>query len=380
MRTGLYLVLGLAAGLLALKLLFHDLAGFHARMDFDGGSLEDFRDFYYPTGRTILTSGEATGGFLYPPSFALALAPLGRLDEETAVTLWAALELAATAAVIALGLALLRPSPPLYGAGVFIALTSVPLAHNLHWGQVSSFIALLLLGALACERRGRQGPATVLIALAGAIKLYPLLYLTLPALRREWSRVGQGLLLALVLIVLLPALILGPAGTGEFLSRMLHGLLERRAELFAADNAQALGPVLGRWLGWDGTWPAWLGVAATLALLPFLRKAAQRPLLGFAALSLTLPLFVEPHWPHYFTLLPFAELLVLARGDRLGRGLAMVSCLLASLFALRLFPGGEAYGASGLLLVADLLLLSALGRAGTFDDIDSVASQETGEV
>lgn len=359
---------GLLAGLLTLLLLFGDVEGFHQGMDFDGGALEDFKDFYHPTAESLLKTKEATPGFLYPPGLALALVPLGLLDLPLATNIWLGLQLLATGLVIGLGLWLLRPGPGLMGLGIFLAITGVPLAHNLHWGQVSVLLALLVLVAIALEERGRHDLAVLAIALAASIKLYPLLFLLVPLLRGEWARSVRGCSLAALLIVVLPALVLGPVPTLDFLRQMVHELGSRRVEAFAAPNAQAFGPVVARWTGAE--WApglavpglAWLGAALALAQLPFLRRVARDPVLAYSGVALTLPLLVEPHWPHYFALLPFIQLTCLARGDRLARGLAGVSCLLSSLLVLRCFSDAEAYGGTGLLLVASLLLLFALRR------------------
>lgn len=360
-RCALHTLVGLLLGGVLLALLFGDVQGFHARMDFDRGSLEDFKDFYHPTGRRVLEDGSATPGFLYPPSFAVALAPLGRLPLETATALWLGLQLALVAALVALGLQLVRPGERLAGALVFLTLTSVPVAHNLHWGQVSVPIVTLVLLAACAERSGRPRAAVALVACAAAIKLYPLLFLLVPLLRGEGRRALGGALLAALLVVVAPALVIGPGDTVAFLREMGEALAERREAAFAAPNAQALGPTLARWAGAGGTWWSALGLLLAAAQLPFLRRASRTdPALAYLAVALCLPLLVEPHWPHYFAVLPVVQVLVLARGDGQARALALGSCALSSLVALRLFPDPEAYGGAGLLLVANLLLLVAL--------------------
>ncbi len=361
-RSLLFSLAGFLAGLLVLLALFGDVSGFHQGMDFDGGELEDFRDFYHPTGEALLRTGRATPGFLYPPSFALALVPLGQLEASLAVDVWLCLQLLATGLLIGLGLVLLRAEPPLMGLGVFLAVTGVPLAHNLHWGQVSVLLALLVLGAVLCEVRGNRNLAVVAIALAASIKVYPLLFLLVPLLRGEKARSLRGVLLAAFLAVVLPMLALGPVQTVEFLGQMIGELGARRGEALVAPNAQAFAPVVARWTGLAASHLAWLGVVLALTQLPFLRRVAGDPVLAYSGVAITLPLFVEPHWPHYFALLPFVQLVCLVRGDAVARGLAGCSYLLSSLLLFRAFPEAEAYGGSGLLLVADLLLLVALRR------------------
>ena len=363
-RRALHLIAGLLLGGMLLTLLFGGVDGFHARMDFNDGALEDFTKFYHPTGRRVLEDGRATTGFLYPPSFAVALAPLGRLPVETATAVWLGLQLALVAALVALGLHLVRPGERLAGVLVFLTLTSVPVAHNLHWGQVSVPIATLVLLAACAERAGRPRAAVTFVACAAAIKLYPLLFLLVPLLRGEVRRTMAGVILAALLAVVAPALVIGPGDTIVFLREMGETLAERRAEAFAALNAQALGPTLARWCGVGGVWWSLAGVLVAGAQVPFLRRTARTdPARAYLAVALCLPLVVEPHWPHYFALLPIVQVLVLAEGGRAARSLALASCLLSSVVVLRLFPDPEAYGGAGLLLVANLLALSALRRA-----------------
>lgn len=365
-RRALPLLLGLLLGLLTTALLFGSRARFHREMDFNRGALEDFRHFYYPTARGFLDSGEATEGFLYPPSLALALVPLARLDLESAAAVWWGLELVATAVLIGAVLVLTRPGPRLAGVAAFLCVTSVPLAHNLHWGQVSILLGLAVLAAVLAELRGHPRLAVLAVALAAAVKLYPLLFLAVPLARREPFRVLGGLLAAASLVVLPSALAIGPGETVEFLRQVGEELARRRPFYFEAPNAQALGPVLHRWLGLEGTWLAWVGLVLFLAQGPRLVRWARDPLRAYALVAASLPLVVEPHWPHYLVLLPFVQTVCLTRGggDRTTLALAGLSALLSSLVVFRLLEDPEAYGGAGLLAVANGLALLALRRTG----------------
>jgi Glycosyltransferase family 87 len=367
-RSALFYLAAVLGALVTYGLLFGDPDGFSRSMDFNQGPLEDFMGPYLETARGFLAHGRPAQGFLYPPSFALVLLPLADLDPGRASWLWLGFELLCSAALVGMGLALAGPRIRWHGpALLYVALTSVPLAHNLHWGQVSVPLgALVLAAALAQGRRSRRAfVPEALVACAAAIKVYPLAFLAVPLARREPGRVALGLVLALFLAVGLPALAIGPQATFDFLGAVGEELARRRGPYFASGNAQALAPVLARWTGLGSAGLLWvLGAALALSQAKLLCRVARDPAGAYGLVAACLPLVVEPHWPHYFVWLPFLQLLVLvrARGDRVCQGLAWGSVLCSNLILFRVL-GPEMHGRLGLLLVADLLVLAGLRRA-----------------
>lgn len=372
-----YLLAAVAAAAVHLLAWDASYATFSRSVDFNDGALEDFVGFYLPQGRTILESGRPVEGFFYSPSFALLLAPLSALDPGVASWIWLALELVTTAALIAAGLAAARPRPRWLGpAYVFAALVSFPLAHNLHWGQVSVLLALLVVLAAAADVRGGTYMAAACIGLAAAVKFYPALFLLVFVVREDWRPAWIGAASALLLLVAVPAAVLGPGATIDFYRSVLGGLerAEASSGLWAeAWNRQVLPAVLARWTGAGGRW-AVLGFAAlgwllAAAVLVLARRAPARGTpegraLAFVAVALSLPLVVGPSWPHYFALLPFAWIVLAAAGrdDRLVLALTGASALLASVPFFRLVGDPESYGRAGWLLVADAALIAALAR------------------
>jgi alpha-1,2-mannosyltransferase len=151
-----------------------------------GGSLYDF---------------VAPGGapFTYPPFAGLVLFPLGLVDEAVLRLVWTALTLAAVcglAALTARRAGLPRPAAlvgtPLVAACLF---ASAPVSSNLRFGQVSVFLALLVLVDLGAGAAGRlRGGLT---GLAGAVKLTPLIFVPflLVAARRRAAAVAAGVFL-----------------------------------------------------------------------------------------------------------------------------------------------------------------------------------------
>jgi len=365
-----YLVALAAALALHLVLWEASYAEFSRSIDFNEGALEDFKGPYLDAAGRVLEQGRPAPGFLYPPSFALALAPLATVSEALATGIWVSIQVVAAAALVALGLLVARPRKrwlgPLYA---FVALTSLPLAHNLHWGQVSTPIAVLVLVAALADRGRRTQLAALALTLAVAIKFYPALFAVVFLVREDWRASATFAAASFLLLVGLPAVLLGGDHTFEFYRAVFSDLGTRQEGLWGgARNSQVLGAVVARWLGVSGEGPGLalfaVGVVWALAHLVLLRRIGRAAPIAFALVALSVPLVVSPSWPHYLVLLPFAQLLIADRadGDRLALGLVGLSALLSNVAFFRAFHTPQSYGAGGWLLIANLLLLASLYR------------------
>lgn len=140
--------------------------------------------------------------FTYPPFALLVFWPIGWLREGVVQVGWLVLiclALAAIAAAVSRG-----DWVPLVACGLII---SAPAQSNLRFGQVSVFIVLLALvdavGLIPARHRG------ILVGLAAAIKLTPLLFIVFFLLSRRWRdaarAAGAFVLAAAVAAVALPA-------------------------------------------------------------------------------------------------------------------------------------------------------------------------------
>lgn len=149
-------------------------------------------------------------GYVYPPLFALMLAPFTLvLDAATARWAWLASGLlcAAGSARLILRLVPLR-IPEDRGLVLLVAL---PLAPVLTWalgvGQPSPELLLLVTAAYAALRARRGAVAGALLAVGASLKLFPAVLGGYLLLRREWTAaasalaVGLGLLAATSLLL-----------------------------------------------------------------------------------------------------------------------------------------------------------------------------------
>ncbi|GFJ95717.1 hypothetical protein Prum_093590 [Phytohabitans rumicis] len=129
------------------------------------------------------------GPFTYPPFAVLLMRPLTVFPEGAVQVAWLALVCAAVAAI---GYAVARPAGGLVAAAACVVLLSAPAQSNLRFGQVSVFIVLLALvdavGLTPARWRG------VLVGVAAAVKLTPLLFVVYFLLAGRYRDAGRAAL------------------------------------------------------------------------------------------------------------------------------------------------------------------------------------------
>jgi alpha-1,2-mannosyltransferase len=246
-------------------------------------------------------------GFTYPPFAALVLSWLVVVPLAAAKVVWTA----ATFAVIAACLWLLTrpdagtrvgasPSPALrmaWTAGLAIpVIFTYPFLHNMIVGQVSLFVIALALFDHTLPRRW-QG---VLVGLAGAIKLTPLVFIPYYLLTRQWRQaavasgtfaVATGLAFAVL-----------PGASLDYWTDKLWQT-GRVGRTDSTVNKSLLG-LLTRLLG-DGTATkiAWVVLAVAVAALAYWRASRSYrdgDLLGATLMVGALSVAVSPiSWPHH---------------------------------------------------------------------------------
>ncbi len=125
------------------------------------------------------------------PFSTLAIVPLASLDPLTAKRIWLLLQLALLFPT-ALGLRALA-GQPLRRIALIIA-ACLPLHRNLLYGQF--YILLLALVVFACWALQRERPtlAGALVALAAAIKLFPVIFILYFLRKRQWRAAAAALI------------------------------------------------------------------------------------------------------------------------------------------------------------------------------------------
>ena len=160
--------------------------------------LTDFRVYYDAAAR--LNAGlplYPPGARIYPPLFEMALRPLALLPYELAAATWVAISLGA------LWLTLRRLGIRRPATWHAVGLLGIGIGWTLAIGQAEVIVTLLLtLGN------------PLAIAIAGNIKLFPLLVATYWVARREWRKLGR--LVAWTAGLVLLQLVLDPANSLAF--------------------------------------------------------------------------------------------------------------------------------------------------------------------
>lgn len=381
----MYVLVAVFFAALAAYYFWHwrSVRGFVTSIDACDSIFCDFFRHYYPMGGAILETKQPVHAYFYSAFFALLLRPFAELSVTGALWAWGAVQLVCLVLLWFLPLKqLIKASPrtaALYGGLVAISL---PLFHNLAWGQVSVLITVCVLASFEAYAGGRRILAGCLLAFAAAVKQYPAVFLIYFILKRDIRAIAAFGVSAIFFFALVPATALGPA---EWLA------FERatRSSVAWADwatlnvNSQYFANVVLRYA--HGLWPHFSdrGLAATLQALGLVVAAVnvvaiwlahRRKIRGEIALSLTsiflaLPFVVRTSWPHYFCYLPFCQIVLLGkignplRSDTRGRvlsGLTLLSVAASSTFVFNALGDWNLYSKFGLLFFSNALLVAAL--------------------
>lgn len=395
LRRDLRFLVGASGILLAVlaycAVMWRGYGGFWGAIDTCGTGLCDFVDYYFPMGLAIFHAPLPVRGFVYSPFIAIVMSAFPPLGLANAVLLWSALQASAVVAYIALFRRLVPADGRVQLLFVALVVSSFPILHNLSWGQVGIFTTVAILAALALLER-RPVVAACALGLAASFKYFPILFLAPLAFRRQ----GRALLLAgaacIGCLVVVPVLVLGPAGTLRFYG----GLLEAYRNMgWVAENynSQFFPHVVLRYLS-----AAMLGGAGSLALLRAISYTIAALNLGLAYLVhkvrlphaellssllvfLTIPFILTTSWPSDLAYLPFAQGLLawwilrpsvqvapgeaarneVARRLRMGAELLLLGCsiVISNVLFFNLIGNRMRYGAAGLVFWADLLLVVA---------------------
>jgi hypothetical protein len=216
-----------------------------------GHSTKDYW-VWFQTGQTVLQGGEIYPDrwhkfpFMYPPSCALFLAPVSALGQTGLVVVLALVNAAAWTCSILFSVRLAtgewRRAHPL----VYLVPSLIMGAHvwgNFLLGQPSLVLLALMLGAFISLQRKFQGLAGGLVAVAAAIKAFPVIAIVYLLYRRYWIAVASLVVTLTFLLIVLPIPFRGYAQAKQDLERWSSGML------FKYDET-GVGQRLGRSNSW----------------------------------------------------------------------------------------------------------------------------------
>lgn len=282
----------------------------------DGGDLYDFP----------LDGGRY--GFTYPPFAAIVLRPLTWLPPLTTGRIWLTVCVLAALAIVALVVATRTWPPTVVGrlvalglaAGAFLG--SVQVQSDLITGQVN-----LVLGLLVVLDVGRFVPERfrgVLVGLAAAIKLTPLVIWGWFLLTRQWRALANSV--GTFAAAVATAWFVMPGDSRRFWTDAIFQT-ERVGDAELRFNSSVMGALTR--MGVDGPLKVllWLGLGGVLVLMAYwnaqrARRAGDHVagaiLLGCAAVVAT-----PVAWPHHQIWLPLAGIVLALRMSWLPRVLGL---------------------------------------------------------
>jgi Glycosyltransferase family 87 len=198
-----------------------------------GHSTKDYR-LWFQTGQTVLQGGEIYPDrghkfpFMYPPPCALFLAPVSALGQTGLVVVLALANAAAWFCSILFSVRLAtgdwRRANPL----VYLIPSLVMVAHvwgNFLLGQPSLVLLALMLAAFIALEEKRQWLAGASIALAAAIKAFPVIAIVYLIYRRAWVAVASLAVILIFLLLVLPIPFRGYAQAKQDLQRWSSGMV-----------------------------------------------------------------------------------------------------------------------------------------------------------
>ncbi len=331
-----------------------------------GGALYDF----------ALDSGY---GFTYPPFAAIALCPLTWLSPSATGLAWLTLCLVVALVVVAL-VVRSRPVPrrPVDRAIVLLLaatafLGSVQVQSDLIAGQVNLVLALLLLldlGRVLPDRwRG------VLVGLAAAIKLTPMIVWGWFLLTRQWRALANSV--GTFLACAASAWVVLPGDSVRFWTATVFDT-GRVGDVELRFNASVMGTLARAGVDGSARTALWLLVGGVIVLAAYWHAERSRRrgdsvaaavLLGCAAVVAT-----PVAWPHHQIWLPLAGIILLLRGRRLA-GIAGSAIVLFAYLHIAITRWSDARGLGWLfdnvevsMFVGVCLFGLAPGRASTGSD------------
>jgi hypothetical protein len=198
-----------------------------------GHSTKDYW-VWYQTGQTVLQGGEIYPDrwhkfpFMYPPACALFLAPISMLGLTGLVTVLALVNAAAWICSVVFSVRLATGHKARAPLVVYVLPSLVMGAHvwgNFLLGQPSLVLLALMLGAFLCLQRTRYWAAGGLIAVAAAIKAFPVMAIVYLIYRRYWIATASLLLALTFLLIVLPIPFRGFNGARRDLERWSSGML-----------------------------------------------------------------------------------------------------------------------------------------------------------
>ena len=196
-------------------------------------SIMDYK-LWYDTGKHVLGGHEifflhsGKYDFMYPPTCALFLAGASLLGQAELILLLAAINSAAWFCSIRLAAILADGQRHIKNAWLYVIpslLVIVYIWSSYHLGQPNLVLLALMVGAFIALRAKREISAGALIAVAAAIKAFPVIAVIYLVYRRYWKAAASLILTLAFLLLVLPAPLRGFERAWRDLEKWSAGML-----------------------------------------------------------------------------------------------------------------------------------------------------------
>jgi Glycosyltransferase family 87 len=184
-------------------------------------------------GGEIYPKGDEEFSFMYPPTAAVLFAIPSYLGELPLIIVLVLLYSIAWIVSLTLSVFLAtgtfgRDRPLLYLLPGVCCLPYV--IENFLLGQPNLLLLALMLTAFVCLRSGKEWTAGALVALASAIKAFPVLAIGYLAYRRHWKATVSTLVFLILLLIVVPSPSRGISRNLEDLQTWTQGMLRYEAQ------------------------------------------------------------------------------------------------------------------------------------------------------
>jgi hypothetical protein len=201
---------------------------------FRGRTIFDY-ELWYATGKHVLAGHEiyffrsGKYDFMYPPPCALFLAGASLLGQAGLIFLLVSINSVAWFYSARLSALLAGGENGARNVWLYLVpslLVIVYIWSSYHLGQPSLVLLALMLGAFVALRAKREVVAGGLIALAAAIKAFPLLAIIYLLYRRYWTAAASLIVTLVFLVLVLPAPLRGFEGAWRDIEKWSAGMLK----------------------------------------------------------------------------------------------------------------------------------------------------------
>jgi hypothetical protein len=186
----------------------------------------------------------------YPPITAFIMMPLASLQPLNALRAWTMINFGVLLCLIVLLSRTL--SKDLLWSALMVLLSGHALVNNFRFGQFYLILTFLTLWSLWLWKRDRRLSSGVLMGIGATIKYFPIVFLPLCIIRKEW-RIALSFLGTVIALILLSIAVLGIEPYRHFIEAVLIPHLSGNIQNRFSMNFQSWNSLFARLMIFDST-------------------------------------------------------------------------------------------------------------------------------